>query len=449
MHFEGCLPIEEMAPRPRHARVRTAGKPVGLDPATGASSARGRAAASGRPQRDAVQHGRLPDQMTYPSSGACSARSPASGTPSSSASAACTQHYVHQRPAILLPTLQTRVRPRPAARGAADRRRGLPRVGEHRAISPASTRRGSRSGATPSCRRRRRRSARSSRTSRSRDAPSSSRSTPTTASSRRSEGRRLKGRREESSRTRACAARSSAPSAPRRQRRFLRSLSAGRRVRDLSRSGRRTGSRNASGLPAPLIAAGSRVRGGARSRRRPRRRSRRRSARLATLTREERIALYALLGGSGHLSRVLRSLPDWSDWLRRAVAEELPAPVLDVAALERIGAGDPASARTSCGAGGSSRTCASARDLWGLATLRRDLRVPDGHGGGRDRGGDAARAPSGGARRGCASRPDAPTASPCWLRQARRARAQLQLRRRLGVRPRATRTRAAAARAAR
>ena len=93
-------------------------------------------------------------------------------------------------------------------------------------------------------------------------------------------------------------------------------------------------------------------------------------ARLATLTREERIALYALLGGSGHLSRVLRSLPDWSDWLRRAVAEELPAPVLDVAALERIGAGDPASVAHELRRWRQlSYLRIGARDLWGLAPL--------------------------------------------------------------------------------
>jgi len=93
-------------------------------------------------------------------------------------------------------------------------------------------------------------------------------------------------------------------------------------------------------------------------------------ARLATLAREERIALFVLLGGSGHLSRVLRSLPDWADWLRRAVAEDLALPVLDLAALDRLGVADPA------GAAGELRRWRQlsylrigARDLWGLAPL--------------------------------------------------------------------------------
>jgi glutamate-ammonia-ligase adenylyltransferase len=93
-------------------------------------------------------------------------------------------------------------------------------------------------------------------------------------------------------------------------------------------------------------------------------------ARLARLTRPERIALLALLGGSGHLSRVLRSLPNWSDWLRRAVAEDLPAPVLDVPALERLAASDPPAAAAELRRWRQlSYLRIGARDLWGLATL--------------------------------------------------------------------------------
>ena len=93
-------------------------------------------------------------------------------------------------------------------------------------------------------------------------------------------------------------------------------------------------------------------------------------ARLATLAREERIALLALLGGSGHLSRVLRALPDWADWLQRAVAEEIAPPVLDVPALDRLGAKDAAAAARELRRWRQlSYLRIGARDLWGLAPL--------------------------------------------------------------------------------
>jgi glutamate-ammonia-ligase adenylyltransferase len=93
-------------------------------------------------------------------------------------------------------------------------------------------------------------------------------------------------------------------------------------------------------------------------------------SRLATLAREERIALFALLGGSGHLSRVLRSLPDWADWLRRAVAEEIALPVLDLPALERLGDEDPAPAARELRRWRQlSYLRIGARDLWGLGSL--------------------------------------------------------------------------------
>lgn len=91
---------------------------------------------------------------------------------------------------------------------------------------------------------------------------------------------------------------------------------------------------------------------------------------LARLGRAERIALFVLLGGSGHLSRVLRSLPDWVEWLERAVRGDLPPPELDVERLTRIGAADPAEA-----AGELRRwrqrayLRIGARDLWGLASI--------------------------------------------------------------------------------
>jgi glutamate-ammonia-ligase adenylyltransferase len=91
---------------------------------------------------------------------------------------------------------------------------------------------------------------------------------------------------------------------------------------------------------------------------------------LPRLARDERIALLVLLGGSGHLSRVLRGLPDWADWLARAVAEELPAPVLDAAALERTACVDPATATRELRRWRQlSYLRLGARDLWGLAPL--------------------------------------------------------------------------------
>ncbi|MBY0276009.1 hypothetical protein K2Z84_11740, partial [Candidatus Binatia bacterium] len=93
-------------------------------------------------------------------------------------------------------------------------------------------------------------------------------------------------------------------------------------------------------------------------------------ASIGTLSREERIALFALLGGSGHLSRVLRSLADWRDWLRRAVADELAPPVLDVTALERLGESDPlGAARELRRWRQHAYLRIGARDLWGLASL--------------------------------------------------------------------------------
>jgi len=91
---------------------------------------------------------------------------------------------------------------------------------------------------------------------------------------------------------------------------------------------------------------------------------------LAALRREERIALFVLLGGSGHLSRVLRSLDDWPDWLRRAVREEDAAPALDVDALAHATASDPAAAARELRRWRQRAYLRiGARDLWRLAPI--------------------------------------------------------------------------------
>ena len=91
---------------------------------------------------------------------------------------------------------------------------------------------------------------------------------------------------------------------------------------------------------------------------------------LPSLSADERIALLVLLGGSAHLGRVLHSLDAWADWLRRAVAEELPMPALDVAALCRHAEQDPAAAAAELRRWRQlSYLRIGARDLWGLARI--------------------------------------------------------------------------------
>lgn len=92
---------------------------------------------------------------------------------------------------------------------------------------------------------------------------------------------------------------------------------------------------------------------------------------LARLGRAERIALFVLLGGSGHLSRVLRSLPDWQEWLESAVRGDLPPPELDVERLVRVAATDPAEAARELRRWRQRAYLRiGARDLWGLASIR-------------------------------------------------------------------------------
>jgi len=91
---------------------------------------------------------------------------------------------------------------------------------------------------------------------------------------------------------------------------------------------------------------------------------------LASLTTDERIALFVLLGGSAHLSRVLRTLTDWAEWIRRAVGEELASPVLDQSALLQIAASDAAAAASELRRWRQrSFLRMGARDLWGLAAM--------------------------------------------------------------------------------
>ncbi|MEW6267710.1 MAG: bifunctional [glutamate--ammonia ligase]-adenylyl-L-tyrosine phosphorylase/[glutamate--ammonia-ligase] adenylyltransferase [Thermodesulfobacteriota bacterium] len=90
---------------------------------------------------------------------------------------------------------------------------------------------------------------------------------------------------------------------------------------------------------------------------------------LAGLTRDERIALLVLLGGSGHLSRVLRSLPDWRGWLRAAVRGEGAAPALDVAALVGLAQEPGAAARELRRWRQRAYLRIGARDLWGVAPV--------------------------------------------------------------------------------
>ncbi|HYC23753.1 MAG TPA: hypothetical protein VEI94_13660, partial [Candidatus Bathyarchaeia archaeon] len=89
------------------------------------------------------------------------------------------------------------------------------------------------------------------------------------------------------------------------------------------------------------------------------------------LTREQRIALWSVLGGSGHLSRVLTAEAAWQSWLRREVRDgpgvgELPplpqesaSPTESAALLRRFR--QKAFLRI------------GARDLWGVAALEETL----------------------------------------------------------------------------
>ncbi|HEY8517730.1 MAG TPA: bifunctional [glutamate--ammonia ligase]-adenylyl-L-tyrosine phosphorylase/[glutamate--ammonia-ligase] adenylyltransferase [Candidatus Binatia bacterium] len=90
---------------------------------------------------------------------------------------------------------------------------------------------------------------------------------------------------------------------------------------------------------------------------------------LGGLSHEERIALFVLLGGSGHLSRVLRSLDDWPGWLRAAVRDELPPPELDVDALVELAHEQGAAARELRRWRQRAYLRIGARDLWGLAPI--------------------------------------------------------------------------------
>ncbi len=95
---------------------------------------------------------------------------------------------------------------------------------------------------------------------------------------------------------------------------------------------------------------------------------------IARLDPSQRRALFSLLGGSAHLSRVLSAEARWSDWIRDATAGIDAPPELDGAALVRSGLEDPAA-----GASGLRRwrqrayLRLGARDLWGLARVAETL----------------------------------------------------------------------------
>ena len=96
-----------------------------------------------------------------------------------------------------------------------------------------------------------------------------------------------------------------------------------------------------------------------------------RARRLVDLDRDERIALLAVLGGSRHLSQVLRSEPSAWDELRPAMAQGAPPlPALDVADLVAR-AGEDAAVASAALRRWRQRAFLQigARDLWGLATL--------------------------------------------------------------------------------
>jgi glutamate-ammonia-ligase adenylyltransferase len=101
------------------------------------------------------------------------------------------------------------------------------------------------------------------------------------------------------------------------------------------------------------------------------------AASLAGLERAERIALLSLLGGSAHLSRVVRSDPDWRAWLREEMlrvtegprgTDDLPIP-LPVGILD--------DQRDAAAVLRHFRQAAflriGARDLWGVVTLEETL----------------------------------------------------------------------------
>ncbi|MFM7141308.1 MAG: bifunctional [glutamate--ammonia ligase]-adenylyl-L-tyrosine phosphorylase/[glutamate--ammonia-ligase] adenylyltransferase, partial [Alphaproteobacteria bacterium] len=95
---------------------------------------------------------------------------------------------------------------------------------------------------------------------------------------------------------------------------------------------------------------------------------------LASLDRDQRVALLVLLGGSAHLSRVLVADPDWASWIARAVRGEDEPARLDPGALGSDEALDHGfAARLLRRWRQRAYLRIGARDLWGLAPLEETL----------------------------------------------------------------------------
>ncbi|MFP6665153.1 MAG: bifunctional [glutamate--ammonia ligase]-adenylyl-L-tyrosine phosphorylase/[glutamate--ammonia-ligase] adenylyltransferase [Deltaproteobacteria bacterium] len=92
--------------------------------------------------------------------------------------------------------------------------------------------------------------------------------------------------------------------------------------------------------------------------------------RVAALTRDAQIALFAVLGGSAHLSRVLIGNPDWAQWLARNMAGREPMPQLDA---EKLLAAPEQSAALLRRWRQRSMLRIGSRDLWGMASVRETL----------------------------------------------------------------------------
>ncbi|MEO2166524.1 MAG: bifunctional [glutamate--ammonia ligase]-adenylyl-L-tyrosine phosphorylase/[glutamate--ammonia-ligase] adenylyltransferase, partial [bacterium] len=91
---------------------------------------------------------------------------------------------------------------------------------------------------------------------------------------------------------------------------------------------------------------------------------------VAALTRDAQIALFAVLGGSAHLSRILIRDPDWSQWLARNMAGSEPMPELDAAELLAVPEQSAALLRRWRQ---RSMLRIATRDLWGMAPVRETL----------------------------------------------------------------------------
>ena len=115
IYFEGCLPIEVMAERGPETLRHGPMKPMGLpDPRTGKPPVRGRAAATGRPRRRALQPGRFPDEAEGARAAACLPEDPGARERRLRALRHAAPQHLHPRARAPGPLLEN-------APGAADR----------------------------------------------------------------------------------------------------------------------------------------------------------------------------------------------------------------------------------------------------------------------------------------------------------------------------------------